>query len=109
MTFNPQPRANFPDAAAHASALVCLAQLTRFRVVRQAVRKQFIRESLLRRFGILYGLFGFVTVPLWCLFFVVGVAWLMDHPGVAVSLIQGCSTRGTAAFIGALWLTRFIK
>lgn len=83
MNFNLPPKESFTDAAAYASAVVCLARLHRFRVVRQAVAKALIRQTIWRRIGILYSLCGFVAVPLWCIGIVIVSAWLLAHPGLA--------------------------
>lgn len=59
----PVSRTRFTDAAAYAHATQAIALQWRFAVVRQAVGKAFIRESLWARLGLAYRLFAFVVAP----------------------------------------------
>lgn len=59
------PREWFRDDAAYAAAIKQLEREHLFRVVRQAVRKQFIRQTLWSRLGICYRLLGPFVILFW--------------------------------------------
>lgn len=74
----PIPRyEHYPDAAAYAAAVASISRQWCFRVVRQAVRKAQIRETVWARLGVAYSLFGFVLVPLWMLIILARIEWLL--------------------------------
>lgn len=68
---NRPPREWFRDNAAYAAAIKQLQREHLFRVVHQAVRKQFIRQTLWSRIGICYGLLGPFVIFFW-----IGVVFL---------------------------------